>query len=413
MSNINTQGFGIQLAPAGFPLEANKIFVDYAAALEFVKTKPAAYVGSIITVSAPSTIDGVTYPKGAYIVDAVGENAVLTQVGKETNFSIVKATEADEGYSATYQLVKIQDGPSGTIASVPVAGAAKINIPKDMVVSSGEVVVFTADNLIPGVSEAGTYIKLNLANSQAPIYVNVNDLVDAGAIAELEERVIKAERTLEDTIVNIDAIKNVINLSDAYVLTPKVMVTDELPTTIKISEDDNAFHGAHAYITDSSDLIAYIDDATAIVPFQYGKNDFKLHVESQDYALPGGAIKFEKPFSIVVLPSIKIGVSTVEGLLPNTNISTNYYPYDECCHVHEVGFDESLTEPKNGWLCVILPTGGGYDSLLSVSVGGHNVPIEETNKEVVDGLTCTIYHSVDRLIGGTFDNIVLTVRDSL
>lgn len=87
MSNINTQGFGIQLAPAGFPLEANKIFVNYAAALEFVKTKPAAYVGSIITVSAPSTIDGVTYPKGAYIVDAVGENAVLTQVGKETNLS--------------------------------------------------------------------------------------------------------------------------------------------------------------------------------------------------------------------------------------------------------------------------------------------------------------------------------------
>ena len=87
MTTVNTQGFGIQLAPAGFSLEANKIFESYEAALTFVRTKPAAYVGSVITVKVPSTIDGVTYPAGVYNVTAVGENGALEKVGKDPDLS--------------------------------------------------------------------------------------------------------------------------------------------------------------------------------------------------------------------------------------------------------------------------------------------------------------------------------------
>ena len=47
-----------------------------------------------------------------------------------------------------------------------------INIPKDMVVSAGEVVVD------PEGQAKGTYIKLTLANSQTPLFINVADLVD-------------------------------------------------------------------------------------------------------------------------------------------------------------------------------------------------------------------------------------------
>ena len=97
MTTVNTQGFGIQLAPAGFSLEANKIFESYKAALTFVRTKPAAYVGSVITVKAPSTIDGVTYPAGVYNVTAVGENGALEKVGKDTDLSgYYNKTEVDE-----------------------------------------------------------------------------------------------------------------------------------------------------------------------------------------------------------------------------------------------------------------------------------------------------------------------------
>ena len=97
MTTVNTQVFGVQLAPAGFSLEANKIFESYEAALTFVRTKPAAYVGSVITVKAPSTIDGVTYPAGVYNVTAVGENGALEQVGKDTDLSgYYNKTEVDE-----------------------------------------------------------------------------------------------------------------------------------------------------------------------------------------------------------------------------------------------------------------------------------------------------------------------------
>lgn len=97
MTTVNTQGFGVQLAPAGFSLEANKIFESYEAALTFVRTKPAAYVGSVITVKAPSTIDGVTYPSGVYNVTAVGENGALEQVGKDTDLSgYYNKTDVDE-----------------------------------------------------------------------------------------------------------------------------------------------------------------------------------------------------------------------------------------------------------------------------------------------------------------------------
>lgn len=47
-----------------------------------------------------------------------------------------------------------------------------IDIPKDMVVEAGEVVVD------PEGQEAGTYIKLKLANVTAPLYINVGKLVD-------------------------------------------------------------------------------------------------------------------------------------------------------------------------------------------------------------------------------------------
>ena len=47
-----------------------------------------------------------------------------------------------------------------------------IDIPKDMVVESGEVVVN------PEGQTAGTYIKLKLANVEAPLYINVGTLVD-------------------------------------------------------------------------------------------------------------------------------------------------------------------------------------------------------------------------------------------
>lgn len=82
-------------------------------------------------------------------------------------YSLVKDTTAADGDIATYHLTK-----DGSNVGVP------INIPKDLVVSSGSVETFTSGALPDGVTEAGTYIKLTLANSTKPLYINVSKLIE-------------------------------------------------------------------------------------------------------------------------------------------------------------------------------------------------------------------------------------------
>lgn len=86
---------------------------------------------------------------------------------KIPKYSLVKDETAANGDIATYHLTK--DGVNEGVA---------INIPKDLVVSSGSVETFTSGALPEGVTEAGTYIKLTLANSTKPLYINVGSLIE-------------------------------------------------------------------------------------------------------------------------------------------------------------------------------------------------------------------------------------------
>lgn len=86
---------------------------------------------------------------------------------KVPKYSLVKDEKAANGDIATYHLTK--DGVNEGVA---------INIPKDLVVSSGSVETFTSGALPEGVTEAGTYIKLTLANSAKPLYINVGSLIE-------------------------------------------------------------------------------------------------------------------------------------------------------------------------------------------------------------------------------------------
>ena len=86
---------------------------------------------------------------------------------KVPKYSLVKDETAAAGDVATYHLTK-----DGVIEGVA------INIPKDLVVASGSVEKFVAGKLPEGVTEAGTYIQLNLANSKKPLYINVGSLIE-------------------------------------------------------------------------------------------------------------------------------------------------------------------------------------------------------------------------------------------
>lgn len=117
-----------------------------------------------------------TKPSVAVKVSQVADNALsLAEDGlkveipevKVPAYSLVKDETAAAGDVATYHLTK--DGVNEGIA---------INIPKDLVVASGSVETFVAGKLPEGVTEAGTYIQLNLANSAKPLYINVGTLIE-------------------------------------------------------------------------------------------------------------------------------------------------------------------------------------------------------------------------------------------
>ncbi len=94
-------------------------------------------------------------------------------------------TPADAASLIDYTLTVTENGASGNtlksyVFSQQGATIATINIPKDLVVSSGSVVV---GNWVDGVftedaSGTGKAVKLVIANQSEPIYINVQDLVD-------------------------------------------------------------------------------------------------------------------------------------------------------------------------------------------------------------------------------------------
>lgn len=115
----------------------------------------------------PSVAVKISEAEGnALVLDTDGLKVTIPEV-KVPAYSLVKDETAAAGDVATYHLTK--DGENEGVA---------INIPKDLVVASGSVVELEDGALPDGVTVAGTYIKLVLANSAKPIYINVGTLIE-------------------------------------------------------------------------------------------------------------------------------------------------------------------------------------------------------------------------------------------
>ena len=111
--------------------------------------------------------------------DAAGENELTKQTIKQgkagseatigtivvPNLKMEVKAAPNNGYLKTYQFTY------GT------GSAFEIDIPKDLVVESGEVIVVADDSPVSGLTN-GTYLKLVIANQTEPVYINVADLCD-------------------------------------------------------------------------------------------------------------------------------------------------------------------------------------------------------------------------------------------
>ena len=146
-----------------------------------VKATANGKVSSVSAADTSVTIGGaVTAPTVKVAISAaegnslsVGEDGLFVSVPEVVHPEYSLATaETSEGMLKSYKLQK--DGKD-------IAGSVLIDIPKDLVVSSGSVVELEDGKIpedAPKGTTAGTYIKLILANSAKPLYINVGSLIE-------------------------------------------------------------------------------------------------------------------------------------------------------------------------------------------------------------------------------------------
>lgn len=141
----------------------NKHADDAAKAVKdaVVNTLDAADNSVTVAGTATAKTVGVKLDPDASNAIKLGEAGLKVVIPAAAEYSIVKAVDSGD-YAAVYNLTK--DGK--------VVGTS-INIPKDMVVKSGEVVTN------PDATHTGTFLVLTLANAtEDKIYINVADLIE-------------------------------------------------------------------------------------------------------------------------------------------------------------------------------------------------------------------------------------------
>lgn len=149
-------------------------------------------------------------------------------IAKAAEYSIVKAAESSD-YAAVYNLTK-----DGTVVG------ASINIPKDMVVKSGEVVTN------PDETHTGTFIVLTLANAtEDKIYINVADLI---------EYVTSGSQTGDMVVIDVSADHKV-----------TATITDGTVTKAKLAVDVQTSLGKADSAVQAADIIEGTENGTISV----------------------------------------------------------------------------------------------------------------------------------------------------
>ena len=171
------------------------------------------------------------------VVNAVNEVKTAVDSVKTAGEVTVTTDSTTEGYLKTYTIK--QGGVE----------ISKIDIPKDLVVVSGEVVVD------PEGQAAGTYIKLVIANQEAPIYINVKSLVD---VYTAEQSATQIQLSISDT--------NEISATIVAGSVGTTELTDGSVTTVKIADANVTLAKLASDVTDAiADAKKAGTDASAAV----------------------------------------------------------------------------------------------------------------------------------------------------
>lgn len=199
-----------------------------------IKTDVTKVSGAVGDISALNTTAKLN------VVEAINE--IQSAVEEQPGIITIETTTTTAGASKSYT-VKQGDMIIGVI-----------DIPKDMVVSEGSVVVD------PEGQEAGTYIKLVIANQEAPLLINVGKLVDLYKAQEnatqIQLSINSSTREISATIVAGSVGTN--EIADNSITTVKI--ADANVTLAKLAVDvTNAFDSAGSANAAETNAKTYAD----------------------------------------------------------------------------------------------------------------------------------------------------------
>ena len=182
--------------------------------------------GASADVGYSNTIDGTAVTNVDDALDALVE-ASAGGVASKTIW-LNPNESVTTGYLKTYGIY--QGANSYDAETNPATLVGKIDIPRDLVVTSGQIVVN------PEGLPAGTYLELTIANQDEPVYINVADLCDvytAEASAAQVQLAISATNEISATIVAGSV--GTTELADGAVTAAKLDAN--AVTTAKIADD--------------------------------------------------------------------------------------------------------------------------------------------------------------------------------
>ena len=277
---------------------------------------------SLATVAKTGDAGDVTYDNTESGLTATDVQAALDELADASAGGVASKTvwlKDDEavttGYLKTYGLYQGANSPDHATAPATLIG--KIDIPKDLVVTSGEIVVN------PTGQPAGTYLKLVIANQTEPVYINVADLCDvytAEASAAQVQLAISSTNEISATIVagSIDTTE----LASGAVTTAKI--ADDAVTAAKVSisaHSETQTAGADGLaisVTTTDGQVSAVSGSIAANTYEpYGTTATAIAAldatESQTAGADGLALSITEVDGVITSISGSIAANTYDG----------------------------------------------------------------------------------------------------
>lgn len=256
--------------------DAKKAGTDADAHLEAYKT-----TNDVAVKAAQDAADAAQGDVDA-LEDVVGDMSAVKTAAKTVAGAVDELYDAIDSASEAGEVSIVEAAGSGDVLKTYTfyQGEQKesnkigvISLAKDLVVTSGEVVKN------PEGQEPGTYIKLTIANQEAPIFINVLDLVNDFTVEQSAAQIqLAISETREISAEIVDGSVNTDALGAGAVTTAKI--ADGNVTKVKLSSDvqaslDAADNAAQA-IVDAIDALDSTKSQTA------GADGLALEIVEED-----------------------------------------------------------------------------------------------------------------------------------